>query len=138
MSLSRIGPVAALVLSGVALCLLGLAPLGWRLGWWHYGFGLYWMMPASGFVAAAAVVVCALTLALGWSQLRLRAFGTLSGAFVLGAVLAYVPWQYYHMRSALPRIHDITTDTDNPPSFMAVLPAREAEGANSVDIRDPA
>jgi uncharacterized protein (DUF1499 family) len=137
MSLPRIGPVAALVLSLVALCLLALAPFGWRLGWWHYGFGLYWMMPASGLIAAAAAVLSFVTLALGRSQLRLRAVTMLSGALLLGAVLAYVPWQYSRTRDALPRIHDITTDTDNPPMFRAVLPAREAERANSVDKRDP-
>jgi hypothetical protein len=44
MYLLKIGPIAALVLSGVALFLLALAPLGWRIGLWQYGFGLYWMM----------------------------------------------------------------------------------------------
>ena len=56
MYLLKIGSVAALVLSGVALFLLVLAPLGLRLGLWRYGFGLYWMMPVSGFVAAVAVM----------------------------------------------------------------------------------
>jgi len=46
----KIGPVAALVLSGVALFLLALAPLGWRIGLWQYGFGLYWMMACLGFI----------------------------------------------------------------------------------------
>ena len=36
--LLKIGPAAALVLSGAALCLLALAPLGWRLGFWQCGF----------------------------------------------------------------------------------------------------
>jgi hypothetical protein len=34
MYLLKIAPVAALVLSGVALFLLALAPLGWRIGLW--------------------------------------------------------------------------------------------------------
>src|SRR5215831_12513348 len=104
MYLLKIGPVAALVLSGVALFLLALAPLGWRLGLSQYGFGLYWMMPASGFVAAA---------------------------------LVYVPGQYWYTRSTVPPIHDITTDFDNPPTFSAVLGARAAERAGSVDNRGP-
>jgi uncharacterized protein (DUF1499 family) len=54
----------------------------------------------------------------------------------LGAALVYVPSQYWHTRSTLPPIHDITTDTDNPPRFNAVLTARAAEGANDVDNRD--
>jgi hypothetical protein len=72
MYLLKIGPVAALVLSGVALFLLALAPLGWRIGLWQYGFGLYWMMPVSGFVAAVAVILSVLTLARDWSQFRLH------------------------------------------------------------------
>jgi uncharacterized protein (DUF1499 family) len=137
MSLSRIGPIAALALSGVALCLLAVAPFGWRLEWWHYGVSLYWMMPASGLIAAAAVILSLATLALGRSRLRLSAVAMLTAALLLGAVLTYVPWQYSRTRSALPRIHDITTDTNNPPTFNAVLPARAAEAANGVDNRDP-
>ena len=57
MDLLKIGPVAALVLSGIAVCLLALAPLGWRLGLWQYRFGLYWIMPVSGLVAAVALIL---------------------------------------------------------------------------------
>jgi uncharacterized protein (DUF1499 family) len=137
MRLAKIGPAAALFLSGVAFCLLALAPLGWRFGWWHYGVGLYWMMPASGYVAVAAVIVSVLTFVLAWSQLHLRRIALLCVALVLGTALAYVPWQYSHTRNTLPRIHDITTDTDDPPAFGAVLPARAAEHAGSVEDRHP-
>jgi hypothetical protein len=123
----KIGPVAALILSGIALCLLVLAPLGWRLGLWRYGIGLYWMMPVSGFVAAVAVILSVLTLARDWSQLRLRDWAMLFIAFALGAALVYVPGQYWYTRCTVPPIHDITTDTDNPPTFSAVLAARAAE-----------
>ena len=131
----KVGPVAALVLSGVGLCLLILAPLGWRLGLWQYGFGLYWMMPVSGFVAAIAVILSVLTLARGWSQLRLRGLAMLFIALALGAALVYVPLQYSYTRRTVPPIHDITTDTDNPPTFSAVLAARAAERAGGVDNR---
>jgi uncharacterized protein (DUF1499 family) len=135
MYLSRTGPVMALVLSGTALALLAVAPFGWRLGWWLYSFGLYWLMPVSGFVAAVAVILSVLTLARGWSQLRLPDLAMLFIALALGAALVYVPSQYWLTRSTLPPIHDITTDTDNPPTFSAVLAARAFEGANSVDYR---
>ena len=72
MHLLKSGPVAALALSGVALGLLVVAPLGPRLGWWQYAFGLYRLMPASGLIAAAAVALSILTLAREWSQLRRR------------------------------------------------------------------
>jgi uncharacterized protein (DUF1499 family) len=137
MSLSRTGPAAAMVLSGIALALLAAAPLGTRLGWWPYGFGLYRLMPASGLVGALAVALSVLTLALGWSGLRARGLGMLCVALCLGAALAYVPWQYSRVRSSVPAIHDITTDIDNPPEFSAVLPARAAEQAGGVKYDDP-
>ena len=137
MYLSRTGPGTALVLSGFALVLLAVAPFGWRLGWWPYSFGLHWLMPASGCVAAVAITLSVLTLALGWSELRPRRLGVLSVALCLSAALVYVPWQYSRLGSTLPPIHDITTDTDNPPAFSAVLPARAAEHAGGVNYDDP-
>src|SRR5262249_45194563 len=44
-------------------------------------------------------------------------------------VLVSVPWHYDRVRKTVPRIHDITTDVENPPEFIAVLPARNAEDA---------
>lgn len=132
-----IGAVTTLALSSAALVLLAAAPLGWRLGWWPYGFGLNRLMPASGYVGAAAVTLSVLTLVLGWSKLRLSGLGMLAAGFCLSATLVYVPWQYSRVRSSVPPIHDITTDTDNPPAFSAALPARAAEHAGGVEYNDP-
>ena len=137
MDLSKIAPLVALVFSVAALLLLGFAPLGWRAGWWPYRFALAWLMPASAVIAALAVTLSLLTLLLRWSELDLRSYAMVSVALVLGAALVYVPWQYNRMRTTLPAIHDITTDTENPPTFSAVLPARAAERAGGVDYRDP-
>ena len=137
MSLSIVAPTAALALSGAALGLLALAPVGVRLEWWHYGVGLYRLMPISGFVAAGAVGLSVLTLGRAWSRLPRRSLVMLFVALVLGAGLVYVPVQYAFRRSHFPAIHDITTDTDNPPKFSAVLAARASEHASSVDERRP-
>src|SRR5260370_20922444 len=135
MYLLKIGPVGALALSVLALWLLAVAPLGWRLGFWQYGFGLYRMMLVSGFVAVVAVILSVLALARDWSQLRLRDLAMLFIAGALGAALVYVPGRYWYTRCTVPPIHDITTDTDNPPTFSAVLAGRAAERAGSVDGR---
>ena len=132
MRIGKLAPAAAMGLSGAALLILALAPLGTALGWWHFRFGLYRMMPLSGYVAATAVALAVATLALGWSKVRARGRLVLAAALVIGTVLVYVPWQYQRTRSTLPPIHDITTDTDAPPAFVAVLPARAAESASSV------
>jgi uncharacterized protein (DUF1499 family) len=137
MSLSTVASTAALALSGAALGLLALAPLGVWLEWWHYGFGLYRLMPVSGFVAAGAVGLSVLTLARARSRLPPRSRVMLFVAVALGAGLVYVPAQYSFRRSHFPAIHDITTDTDNPPKFSAVLAARASEHAASVEDRRP-
>jgi uncharacterized protein (DUF1499 family) len=135
--LLKVGPVAALGLSGAALLLLALGPLGWRLGWWPYRFALAWLMPGSSLAAVLAVILTVVTLARGRTELNLRGLIMLSVALVVGAAVAYVPLQFFRLHTLLPPIHDITTDPDNPPTFSAVLPARAAEHAGSLDHRNP-
>jgi uncharacterized protein (DUF1499 family) len=134
------GPYGALVglgLAILALALLAAGPIGWRAGWWHYRFAFTWLMTYSAYVAIGATIVSLFTLALGWPQLDGRAMIMAGLGLALGAALTYVPWHYNHTGKTVPRIHDITTDTDNPPSYMAVLPARAAEHANSVTYEGP-
>src|SRR5262245_41931467 len=118
MRVVKLAPAAAMTLSAAALLILALAPLGTALGWWHFGFGLYWMMPWSGYVAASAVALAVATLAPRWSKVRPSDRLVLAAALVMGTVLAYVPWHYQRIRSTLPPIHDITTDTESPPEFL--------------------
>lgn len=47
---------------------------------------------------------------------------------VAGAT-AYVPWRGLQRARSVPPIHDVTTDTQDPPAFVAVLP-RRAGAAN--------
>jgi uncharacterized protein (DUF1499 family) len=123
------GALLSFMLVLLALLLLALAPMGWRAGWWHFRFAFTWLMTASGVAALAAVIVAVGVLLLGWSQLGSDRLTMAAIGLVLGAVLVYVPWHYDRVRKTVPRIHDITTDVENPPEFIAVLPARSAENA---------
>lgn len=51
---------------------------------------------------------------------------------VAGAAAFWVPYSHYRLVKQLPAIHDITTDTRNPPQFVSVLPLRPGN-ANSLD-----
>jgi uncharacterized protein (DUF1499 family) len=124
-------------LAVVAAVLLVVSPLGWHAGWWHFRFAFFWLMTYSAYIALAAVVVCILALAVGRSGLGGRGITMAGIGVVLSAGLAYVPWQYNHTLNSVPRIHDITTDTDNPPAFVSALPARAAEKANTVTYEGP-
>jgi uncharacterized protein (DUF1499 family) len=105
-----------------ALLLLG-APLGYRLGWWHFRTGLTGLQPWAAYVGLAAAALAIIALAIpkvraGW------ALG-LVAALAVGLATFYVPWQWQQRAKSVPRIHDISTDTVNPPLFVAVLPLRE-------------
>ncbi len=134
---SRIGIHLGAGLAAMALLLLVASPLGWRAGWWHYRVSFFWLMPFSAYVAIAAVALNIVALGFGRTALGMRALWTAGVAIALGAALVYVPWQYRQTLNAVPRIHDISTDTDDPPAFVAALPARAAERANSTAYEGP-
>ena len=137
MTRPSLGPTATLALSGAALVLLVLAPLGCGLDWWQYRFGLYRLMPLSGVLATGAVILSVWLLARDWSQLQRRSRFALIAALGFAGVLVYVPAQYALRRTLLPAIHDVATDPDNPPKFSAVLAARTNQQASSVEDRQP-
>jgi len=120
----------------VALVLLALAPLGWRTGLWHFRTAFWYLMEPAAFIGIAAGVVSLLSL-FWWGGMAVSSRVMALIGLALGLIMFYVPWQYYHTLGTVPRIHDITTDTDNPPTFStSVLAARAAEKGNTTDY-DP-
>ena len=123
-------PVLAALLAAAAVVLLALGPVGWRAGWWHFRFAFQTLMPWAAYCGIAALAVSAVVLLLGRSRIEWRGVAVAIVAFAVGLLIAYVPWHYDRMRTAVPPIHDITTDPDNPPAFAAVVAARTADGGN--------
>lgn len=115
-----------LLLAVVAALLLLAAGPGTRFGFWEYGTGFLLMRWAFfGGVAAALLAVVLLVV----PRTRRAAAPLLAAALVIGGLTAWVPWNGLQTVRSLPFIHDITTDTDDPPVFVAVLPLR-ADAAN--------
>ncbi|NTW65638.1 MAG: DUF1499 domain-containing protein [Nitrospirae bacterium] len=109
------------VLAGLAAALAGF---GHRWGWWHYRTG-FMVLKGAAYVgiAAAAVSVAGLIMT---RPLLLRQGAVLSLAGILvGLLTAGIPWSWQRTIKKVPRIHDITTDTENPPTFVAILPLRK-------------
>ena len=55
-------------------------------------------------------------------------------AWLLGVTVAAPPLYLYDQAQRLPKIHDVSTDTDDPPAFVDVLPLRQG-ARNPVDYR---
>ena len=105
------------VLAASSVVSLMLGPLGTRAGWWSFATGftlLQWSVYLG--LAAAAVSLVAGVVARRWRAAAV--------AIVVGVVVAAVPWNLRRAARSVPPIHDITTDLQDPPRFVAVLPLR--------------
>lgn len=128
-TLQRTLTAIATLLALVALATLGSGPLGWRLGWWPYGTAFQTLMPWAANIGIAAAVAAGLALVaslLGNGRGRWLALASLPAA----VIAIYMPWQAGNMRGVYPRTNDISTDTANPPAFVATLPSRKSDGGN--------
>ena len=122
--------IAAVLATGsivlVIACGIGevLAGIGYRLHWWGVGGGIQTM----GWSATAALVgllLAVVALILGIRAHARRAMVTAGIALALAGVIAGPPVLMAREAMRLPQIHDISTDTENPPRFAAIVPLRE-------------
>ncbi|HEX3501488.1 MAG TPA: DUF1499 domain-containing protein [Stellaceae bacterium] len=124
-------PQVAVVLIAAAAVLLLLVPFGWRFGLWSFRLS-FQMVAWAQDLALAAGVVAAIALLLGRTTIGAGWRWPMAALILLGLLVVYVPWQWAQLRGPRPPINDITTDTANPPPFVAALPARAAEQAVAV------
>jgi len=112
-----------------------LAGPGTRIGWWPFptGFAILRWAACGGLAAAAVSVAVGVALRPGSGRRILPAAVI---ALVVGLAAAGVPWVYLQYAKAVPPIHDITTDMENPPALSALLPIR-GNAPNSAEYGGP-
>lgn len=102
--------------------------LAYRLDWFDLGtaFSNARLLTLPLLITGALTILLSLA---GFFTKRVASalFGLVAGGLVLACGLG--PAMMKHNAGKVPPIHDITTDTQNPPEFSAVIPLREAEGA---------
>ena len=100
------------------------AGLGSRWYWWEFRTGfavLRWA--ADGGLVTAALAIAGFIIPrprLQRDKLILSVIGLVLGLSVVGVL-----GSWWHTSRSVPAIHDITTDTENPPRFVAILPFRK-------------
>jgi uncharacterized protein (DUF1499 family) len=117
MKFSRI----ALLLAAIAAFLLLIGGPGTRFGLWEFRDGFLLMRWAAYLGLASAGLALTLLII---PRTRTGQGIWLLSACILGLGVAYVPWQFQQQARSVPPIHDITTDTLDPPEFVAILPLR--------------
>lgn len=118
-------------LAVLAALLAMLAGFGSRWGLWHFrtGFNLL------EWAARGALVVAVLSLPILWLTRPgsgRRGFILALVGLALAVTVLAVPWQWRRTAATVPPIHDITTDLENPPVFVDVVPLR-ADAPNPVE-----
>ena len=133
-------PLFFLALAGFVLAVLSasaaaIAGFGSRWEWWHYSMGFMILKWAAYTGVAATVLSFAGGIVSKPGTLRRGIMLSVAG-MVIGLSVAGIPWSWMRTAQRVPHIHDITTDTENPPRFVSVLPFRK-NAQNSVDYGGP-
>jgi uncharacterized protein (DUF1499 family) len=118
----------AIVVAAIAILLLVFAGLGTRIGLWNFRFGIGMLRWAAYFGIAGAVLTL---IALAVTRPRGAGLVALLVMLVLAGAAFVFPWRMAQRAKHVPPIHDITTDTQDPPEFVAVLPLRARTGAEN-------
>lgn len=116
------------VLACVAAALLLVAGPGTRMDWWSFRTG-FQLMRWAAYLGMGVVGLAVLLMLLPRARPQR---GALAAALLVGLVVAWIPWNGMRQARSLPPIHDISTDTADPPAFVAVLPLR-ADAPNSAE-----
>jgi uncharacterized protein (DUF1499 family) len=127
------------LLTGVGIGLIALmASLGVWLNLWDFRRGFELLRTANDYGDKIAIgcAIAAVAIFLISNRFRIRngnLLGVLALIGMISATLAYyIPESYRPGEGVnIPPIHDITTDTDNPPQFVDVLALR-GPGTNTV------
>ena len=126
-ALAWLGLAVAVVSAAAAL----VAGPAYRMQWMSLGASFLALRWATyGAIASVVVGIVAWVLLTVTRAPQGRAIAAM--ASVLGVLVAAAPLAMLYQAKRLPNIHDISTDTDDPPSFVDVLPLRRG-ARNPVD-----
>ena len=123
------------ILSAVAVTAAMGAGEGVRIAFWDFRYG-FRILRWAAYVGIAGTVVSSVGAILARPGKGRRGFLLAIAGIVLGTAAFGVPGNWYRIAKKVPMIHDITTDTENPPEFVSVLALRK-DAPNSTTYGGP-
>lgn len=124
-------PVSPLARIGLGLALasalaMALSPLGYRLGLWGTTVALIYLVGAGVVVAGLGFIVSLVAAFRTRSATGNKSFTIAVVGLVISVLAGLFPLSQAVRANRLPSIHDITTDTENPPAFVALADTRRS------------
>ncbi len=114
---------------GAVLSILGalavlLSGFGYQWGWWHFGTGFSIIPWGTGTTIIGGILAAIGFFRMKGSNKNYTIAGVVSIALAAAAIVNIGYW-YGEVKQGYPPIHDISTDTQNPPEFVAIAPLRK-------------
>ncbi|MGD8594696.1 MAG: DUF1499 domain-containing protein [Gammaproteobacteria bacterium] len=126
-----VAAIAGLIFAIVAAFMAVSSGLGSRLNWWHFSVG-FTLLKWGVYVGIAAVLLSLLGLFASRPGGSRRGLPRSLLALIISLPVVIMPLLWMNAAQSVPPIHDITTDTENPPQFDAILALR-ANAPNSAE-----
>ena len=120
-----------IVISGLCCALAAMvAGIGNRFGWWDFHTGIRFLKWAA-YGEAATIAGSLISLAVAAFKSKSAILMSLIGT-IIGLTALAIPASMWMIAHRAPPIHDITTDTENPPKFVAIVKLRK-DASNPVE-----
>ena len=132
--------ISRLALSGFGVAILAssaaiIAGIGSQLNWWHFKTGFTFLSWAA-YAGLVAMVLSLGAVIITWPGSFKRGLFWAVAGLLISFLVVGVPRIWKHLVMQVPPIHDISTDLENPPHFVAILPLRQ-DAPNSADYGGP-
>ena len=131
----RLSPIAVIgfIAAFVALLMVGGAGPAYRLNLVDLG-GAFGLLRWGAWTGLAVTLIAFVGAWITRPGTPSRGFALALAGLIIAAAAFGVPFAMLQSAKRLPPIHDITTDTENPPRFVAIIPLRIGS-ANPVEYQ---
>jgi uncharacterized protein (DUF1499 family) len=120
----RILPSLAFCVAGLAGASVLVAGPGYRFGGWDLG-AAFTVLRWGAQLAAIAALLALAALVVSLARRSPRPAGLAALALIVALAAFVVPWRMQAQARRVPPIHDVTTDPEDPPAFVAVVVRRQ-------------
>ncbi|SVD02180.1 uncharacterized protein METZ01_LOCUS355034 [marine metagenome] len=117
------------LISVVSSLVLVVAALGYRWDLWSVRFALLTLTKYGAYGALVGAALSLIGIGKSWPGGTSRGLILSIVGVIVGLGAFHFIFQQWKMVQTSPFIHDITTDTENPPKFVAIVPLRDSVDA---------